>query len=217
MEVRSPDFMSKNPHRPTLIFVGEPFDGRTCELVQETTSVGRSSQNHLCIQDASVSARHCEILANGAEILVRDLNSSNGTFINAVRISGQAQVKHGQILRIGNVNARLELAQPEGGETASDMTAVYQHAKAVQEARREREQPQSAPQPVKLDAGSAAAPAEHTVTLSRADAGAPQPAPTASTPPANAPKAPARGNAARLIWAAVMLGIAIALFFLFRK
>ncbi len=207
--------MSTNPYQPKLVFVGEPFDGRTCELKLETTTVGRSSQNQLCIQDASVSARHCDILANGSEIIIRDLKSSNGTFVNAVRIDGQAQLKHGQILRIGNVNARLELSQADASETASDMTAVYQHAKAVRDAKREHENPQSAPQPMKLDAGPAEAPAEHTVTMSRAEIGKPQPA-AASTPPETA-RARQGGGAARLIWAAIIAGLAVALFFLFRK
>jgi pSer/pThr/pTyr-binding forkhead associated (FHA) protein len=170
--------MSNNRHQPKLIFVGEPFDGRVCKLELETTSAGRGSQNHLCIQDPSVSAKHCEILVHDSEVIVRDLKSSNGTFINAVRIDGQAQLKHGQTLRIGNVNARLELAPPDETRSKADATAVYQHARFSREARAERENPKPPPQPVKIDAGAGQPDTEHTVSLRKEKVEKPTTSPT---------------------------------------
>lgn len=161
------DPMTNNRYQPKLIFVSEPFNGRICELELESTSVGRSSQNHLNIQDPSVSARHCEILAHDAEIIVRDLESSNGTFINGVRIKGQSQLKHGQVLRIGNIGARLELAAPDANETTSDATAVYLHSQFTREAKAERENPKLPPQPVKMGAKEGQIEAEHTVSFSK--------------------------------------------------
>lgn len=161
------NLMSKNLHPTRLVFVGEPFDGRVCNLELETTTVGRSSGNHLCIQDPSVSAKHCEILVHDSEVIVRDLKSSNGTFINAVRIEGQAQLKHGQTVRFGNVNARLELAPPDESRSTADATAIYQHAKFTREARAERENPKPPPGPVKLDDGANHTDSEQTVSFRR--------------------------------------------------
>lgn len=158
--------MSKNQHHPKLTFVGEPFDGRVCNLELETTTVGRSSGNHLTIRDPSVSAKHCEILVHDSEVIVRDLNSSNGTFINAARIDGQAQLKHGQVVRFGNVNARLELPSREATHSSSEATAIYEHARFTREARAEREHPKPPPQPVELDAAGRPD-TEHTVSLRR--------------------------------------------------
>lgn len=204
--------MGKNPHQPKLVFVGEPFDGRVCELELETTTVGRSSQNHLCIQDPSVSAKHCEILTHDAEVILRDLKSSNGTFINAVRIEGQAQLKHGQIVRIGNVNARLELASPDASRTSSDATAVYQHAKLTREARAEREHPRPPQQPVIFEAGTGAQETGQTVALRKEPSGnKPSPTVQPAAPPAS------KGNSSRWAILGGLIALSAALWWLLRK
>jgi CheY-like chemotaxis protein len=63
------------------------------------------------IIDPSVSGRHCEILLRGNEVIVRDLNSTNGTFIQGERIT-EAILKPGQILRLGRVDLHLEVSRP---------------------------------------------------------------------------------------------------------
>src|SRR5437667_3049041 len=86
-----------------LIFIDKNFPGRTYELVLEKTTVGRGDHNTLVIRDPSLSATHCEILMNGDEIIVRDLDSSNGTFVNGTRLRSQSQAKSGQTIRFGSV------------------------------------------------------------------------------------------------------------------
>ena len=39
--------MSDNPYRPKLVFTGEPFAGRICELAQDKITVGRGGHNTL--------------------------------------------------------------------------------------------------------------------------------------------------------------------------
>src|SRR5262245_26849635 len=95
---------------PRLVFIGEAFAGRTYELTQERTTVGRSSQNVLAIHHPSLSREHCEIYLHGPEVIVRDLGSRNGTVVEGQTLSGsQAQVKHGQTISFGAVQVRLEL------------------------------------------------------------------------------------------------------------
>src|SRR2546428_13236852 len=83
-------------HMAKLIFIDQRFAGRVYELVLEKTTVGRGDQNTLTIRDRSLSASHCEILTYGSEVIVRDLNSRNGTFVQGVRLNQQSQVKSGQ-------------------------------------------------------------------------------------------------------------------------
>src|SRR5437899_11606033 len=92
-----------------LVFIDQNFSGRAYELILEKTSVGRGDQNTLVIRDSSLSATHCEILMYGSEIIVRDLDSRNGTFVDGIRLNKQSQVKSGQVVRFGSVEARLEL------------------------------------------------------------------------------------------------------------
>src|SRR5690349_2901947 len=94
-----------------LIFIDRDFAGHAYNLVVEKTRVGRGDDNTLVLRHETVSAHHCEILANDPEVIVRDLGSRNGTFVDGVRFTGQRQVKSGQIIRFGRVEARLELEQ----------------------------------------------------------------------------------------------------------
>ncbi len=90
-----------------LVLLSEGLTGRTYDLKVEKTTVGRVSDNTFEIPEASVSSHHCEILLKGSDVLIRDLDSTNGTFINGEKIS-EAVLKPGQILRLGTVEMRLE-------------------------------------------------------------------------------------------------------------
>ncbi len=109
-----------------LIFTNQDHAGRAYELTLEKTTVGRGDQNTLAIADGSLSAVHCEILVNGPEVIVRDLGSRNGTFVNGAKlVNQQSQLKSGQTVRFGAVEARLELDSPPAEDTASDITAIH--------------------------------------------------------------------------------------------
>lgn len=207
----------KNSHHPKLMFVGEPFDGRTYEFEMEKTTVGRSSQSNLCLQDASVSGRHCEILVHGAEVIIRDLDSSNGTYVNGARVNGQAQVKNGQMIRIGNVNARLELADAGFDESASDISAVHLHAKYMREAEEGKNASPPSPAQATFQAGADRPPSEHTVTMQPRPAGpaARDPRPTALIGESKVP--PRRSSVGKIVVVAVLLLLAAIAWWLLRR
>ena len=96
-----------------LVLLSEGLTGRSYELKVEKTTVGRVSDNAFEIPEASVSSHHAEILLRGSEVIVRDLDSTNGTFINGQQVTGEAPLKPGQILRLGTIEMRLESGQPE--------------------------------------------------------------------------------------------------------
>lgn len=122
-----------------LTFTDPKFAGKTYKLFLEKTTVGRSDANTLVIRDESISSRHCEILVYGTEVIVRDLGSSNGTFVNAACLRNQQSVvKSGQILRIGSVEARIEIDASDRLDHHTDVTAVFTHARAVRDQRRAR-------------------------------------------------------------------------------
>ena len=108
----SPDFdMAK------LVILTEGLTGLTHELSVNPTTVGRAEGNLFQIIEPSVSGRHCEILLRGNEIVVRDLQSTNGTFIKGERIT-EAILKPGQILRLGRVDLRLQVSTPAASPSA---------------------------------------------------------------------------------------------------
>ena len=91
-----------------LVILSEGLTGTAHELTVDKTTIGRVDDNTFAIPEGSVSSHHCEILLRGADIVVRDLNSTNGTFINGHQVAGEAPLKPGQILRLGQVEMRLE-------------------------------------------------------------------------------------------------------------
>ena len=90
-----------------LVILTQGMTGRAHELNVDRTTIGRVEDNTFQITDASVSSHHCEVLLRGAEVLIRDLNSTNGSFINDARIT-ESVLKPGQTLRLGQIELKLE-------------------------------------------------------------------------------------------------------------
>ena len=57
--------------------------------------VGRSADCDLCISEGFVSRRHAQLLIKSNMIWLKDLGSSNGTFVNGERVSGSVRLLHG--------------------------------------------------------------------------------------------------------------------------
>jgi pSer/pThr/pTyr-binding forkhead associated (FHA) protein len=90
-----------------LVLLSEGFAGRTYELNVEKTTVGRVEDNAFQIAEPSVSSHHAEIILRGNDVVIKDLNSTNGTFINGEKVS-ESVLKPGQVLKFGQVELRLE-------------------------------------------------------------------------------------------------------------
>ena len=128
-----------------LVVLSEGYTGLAYELKVEKTTVGRVEDNAFQIPDASVSSHHCEIIQQGSDILVRDLNSTNGSYVNGEQITEKV-VKPGQILRLGSIDIRLEVPPPAGasGKKVVDKTQVIKQGVKVDEF-------EKGGQPVKFD------------------------------------------------------------------
>jgi hypothetical protein len=81
--------------------------GRAQELKEEKITIGRAEDNTFQVVEASVSSHHCEVRLRGSDVLVRDLDSTNGTYIGGEKITERV-LKPGQIVRLGQVDLRLE-------------------------------------------------------------------------------------------------------------
>ena len=94
-----------------LVILNQGMTGRTFDLNIERTTVGRVEDNTFQIADASVSSHHAEILLRGTDIVVRDLGSTNGTFLNDKQIT-ETVLLPGQKLRFGQVELKLDDGKP---------------------------------------------------------------------------------------------------------
>jgi hypothetical protein len=101
----------------TMNYVLQVVRGRsattTLKLADGVTSLGRHDDCIIRIKSSQVSRKHCELFEAGGKLTVRDLGSSNGTFVNGKRVLGQQALKVGDELTVGSVTLRVAtLGQP---------------------------------------------------------------------------------------------------------
>jgi FHA domain len=90
-----------------LVIVAGPVEGRRIELTGPVT-IGRR-EGEVVLDDPEISRRHCTIAPGPhSEVVITDLGSTNGTWINGARIAGPTVFRPGDELRIGDSICRLE-------------------------------------------------------------------------------------------------------------
>src|SRR6185295_17666290 len=77
-----------------------PDKGRRYELPDAPALVGRESRQ-LPLSDNTVSRRHCELVPQNGDWELHDLGSSNGSYVNGIRVTGQQVLKLGDQIRVG--------------------------------------------------------------------------------------------------------------------
>ena len=84
-----------------LVILSAGMTGRSHELKVDKTTIGRVEDNLFQISEPSVSSHHCEVLLKGGEVFVKDLNSTNGTYINGQRITGERELRPNDEITVG--------------------------------------------------------------------------------------------------------------------
>jgi len=92
---------------PRLIIKREAAPVQSLELHAGVNRFGRREDNDFQIDDPTVSSVHAEVRVNGDSIIVRDLGSSNGTFINGEPVK-EEPLAIGETLMLGEVEMVLE-------------------------------------------------------------------------------------------------------------
>jgi transcriptional regulator with PAS, ATPase and Fis domain len=85
--------------------------------------VGSAKGNELELPDRAVSRVHCELTARADRVLVKDLESTNGTWIGDVRVS-EAEVPVGTVIRAGGSAFRVEASEDPTFVEISDRTEL---------------------------------------------------------------------------------------------
>ncbi|HPS08377.1 MAG TPA: sigma 54-interacting transcriptional regulator [Kiritimatiellia bacterium] len=86
--------------RTKLLVISGPLQGREFVVNRDTFTIGSGSHNDLTIEDSTVSKRHCEIVVEQTGYLIRDLDSTNGTLVQGVRVSS-AHLAPGSEIQLG--------------------------------------------------------------------------------------------------------------------
>jgi pSer/pThr/pTyr-binding forkhead associated (FHA) protein len=92
----------------SLLFRSGDFKGRRLPIKVPVVNIGRGDYNDVVIHDASVSTMHAKLQRREAIWILSDLGSTNGTFVEGERLSGEAALTPGTTLRFGDVIALFE-------------------------------------------------------------------------------------------------------------
>ncbi|MCA9069590.1 MAG: FHA domain-containing protein [Planctomycetaceae bacterium] len=94
--------------KPAALITFKDLQGREVRvpLFPPKMTVGKMTDNDLCLsRDPAVSRRHCEVRVQGSDLVLYDLGSSNGTYVNGQRLHPREIriLRNGDQLRLGKL------------------------------------------------------------------------------------------------------------------
>ena len=95
---------------PKLTVLTEGIEPASFELAKEVTSVGRVQGNDIVLDHQSVSGSHGELVLRGQDVYIRDLGSTNGSYIDGSKVA-ESPVQSGEVITFGEVQLKLEGAR----------------------------------------------------------------------------------------------------------
>ena len=107
--VRSDSSPTAVPPRNAWVIWGN----RSLPVAEGETILGRALDATIRFDVPGVSRRHARISVEGANVVVEDLGSQNGTYVRGERISGRAALADGDELRLGPVSMLIRVVSPD--------------------------------------------------------------------------------------------------------
>ena len=93
-----------------LVVVTSPDldEGDAYAIDASSLSIGRGSANDLALEDQFASARHALFEPRRDGVYVHDVGSTNGTFVNGIRLTQDRRLAPGDVVRVGETDLRFE-------------------------------------------------------------------------------------------------------------
>lgn len=86
-----------------LVMNQGPQPGQTFTLDQDIITLGRDPNSDIVINDPQVSRQHARIRRQGNAMVIEDTGSTNGTFVNGVRLTGPHTLAQDNVIGLGDV------------------------------------------------------------------------------------------------------------------
>ncbi|HAM16428.1 MAG TPA: hypothetical protein DCP91_11370 [Eggerthellaceae bacterium] len=110
--VSSATIIDRKPQAATIIDTPKTGDtltvkaganrGATYDLPEADVVIGRDPKGYIVVDDGKVSGKHLKLSYNGSEWSALDLGSTNGTYLNGQRMTGQQVLSNGDTIKIGD-------------------------------------------------------------------------------------------------------------------
>ena len=111
-----------------IAFFQEQSSGKEREVILPCV-IGRGAKADLSLADTTVSYRHAMVENIGGRIWISDMGSTNGVYVNDVRIGGKTPLQAGDVIRLGEQILVLSLKEEE----LSDYTVILPPLDPTQE------------------------------------------------------------------------------------
>ncbi|MEK6237072.1 MAG: FHA domain-containing protein [Planctomycetales bacterium] len=108
-----PRFQADAPNGVSLKVLDGPNQGRHLPIARSFVTIGRSQICDLVMGDQEVSRMHCCLRVLEEDLVLKDLGSANGTFVNGQETTGESSLSSGDVLQVGN--ERMEVHWVDGG------------------------------------------------------------------------------------------------------
>jgi len=97
-----------------LVYISSSGKERVFPILKDVVTVGRKPGCDLQVPLQQVSREHCQFLVEEGDLIVRDLNSANGTYVNGKRVEQQEVLEPGDRVTIGNITLTVRIdGEPE--------------------------------------------------------------------------------------------------------
>lgn len=88
--------------------IDDPIEGHQLVCLTEESVLGRDFRCDVVIHDDEASRMHARVTpADGSGWRLSDLATTNGTFVNTARIVGPAEIRIGDVIRVGRVSCTI--------------------------------------------------------------------------------------------------------------
>lgn len=109
--------------KPQIVMRSGPIPGSSYYLDKPEVSIGRDFSNDIPVPDAEISRRHARFIVKPDGVYIEDLGSTNGTFLNGVRLSAPKRLANGDLVTLAE--STVMSFEWQGSVQAAAYTPTY--------------------------------------------------------------------------------------------
>ncbi len=104
--------------KPQIVMRSGPIPGSSYYLDKSEVNIGRDLSNDIPVPDAEISRRHARFIVKPDGVYIEDLGSTNGTFLNGVRLSAPKRLSNGDLVTLAE-NTVMSFEWEEAAKAAA--------------------------------------------------------------------------------------------------